>query len=213
MILEYSHSTYDPFQSKICSGKDMGGHLYSTEKLHEKDVYTVKNQRLVEALLPKVIMWARNAVNETTVPITVSGTSPSEIGFRYATENSDIVSLDCSSVAETLPELQIKYGRPIMCSNIFGRPHGRPIEMALDITNRDIWTTSIEDFIEGRSQLQHSYDSQSNKVAKPEEWNGYLIRNNMTPYNLTEVDLLQYPLGQSLDASASTNTVYMWAFA
>ena len=155
---------------------------------------------LALALLRKTFAWARST--SPIQPLTVgpwygdwSDISTHPPVFRYALENSDIVtfhSYDPLGEVQTRVAQLERLGRPIICTEYMARPRGSTFQAILPFFAARKVGAINWGFVQGKSQTIYPWDSWTQEyTAEPPVWFHDVFRTNGTPYDTTETTLIR----------------------
>ncbi len=156
---------------------------------------------LVDALLPKVFAWAREA--GATQPLT-SGvwqgdwSVPEKLNAtqRIQLELSDVISFhnyDDPQSFETHLRGLLPYHRPILCTEYMARGNGSTFEGTLPIARKYRVAAYNWGFAAGKTQTYLPWDSWKNPYVdrQPEIWFHEILRTDGQPYSQKEVDFIR----------------------
>lgn len=155
----------------------------------------------VQALLPQVFRWAREA--GATQPLT-SGvwkgdwSSPDKLGAteKIQLENSDVISFHNYDQPEEFEKrvkwLQV-YHRPLICTEYMARGNGSTFEGTLPIAKREHVAAINWGLVAGKTQTFLPWDSWEHPYTdrEPAIWFHEIFRTNGEPYRKEETDLIK----------------------
>lgn len=154
---------------------------------------------LVNALLPRVFEWVREA--KPTQPLTSGVWLDSHVIDRmYPTKvtqlsNSDVISYHCYGDAESMKlciERLGSFGRPLMCTEFMARPNQSTFEPHLEIMKKSKVGSYMWGFVNGKSQTIYPWDSWQKKYSsEPEVWFHDVLRQDGSAYKKDEVQYIQ----------------------
>lgn len=155
-------------------------------------------------LLRAAYGWARE-VNPSQ-PITSAvwggfmardGTRPDELTeiSKFMLENSDIITFHTYQNPKVVP-LQIdflkSFDRPILCTEYLARSRDNNFENILPLFKKNKIGAYNWGLVSGKTNTIYHWDSwDSTYVAEPELWHHDIFRNDLTPYKVSEVDLIK----------------------
>ncbi|MBY0503280.1 MAG: endo-1,4-beta-xylanase [Bryobacteraceae bacterium] len=155
---------------------------------------------MVEALLPEVFRWAREA--KPSQPLT-SGVWTGEWATdeqlrpmeRIQLQQSDVISFhDYSRPANFEARIRAlrRFGRPILCTEFMARGNGSTFAGSLPIAQRYHVAAYSWGLVQGKTQTHLPWDSwQRPYKREPTEWFHEVFRNDGKPYREEEVKLLK----------------------
>jgi hypothetical protein len=154
---------------------------------------------LVNALLPQVFAWVREA--KPSQPLTSGVWRDSHVISklddckRIQLANSDIVSFHCYGNAESM-QLCIDrlgtLGRPLMCTEYMARPNQSNFEPQLEIMKESKVAAYMWGFVNGKSQTIFPWDSWQKKyTAEPPVWFHDVLNRDGSPYKSDEVEYIR----------------------
>lgn len=151
-------------------------------------------------LLKKSFEWAREV--DPAQPIT-SGlwygdwSDPDSLKAmdEFMLENSDVISFHAYEGPEVMEErieaLQ-RYDRPMFCTEYMARPRGSTFENELPILKEHNVSAYNWGFVNGKSQTIYPWDSwDSTYTDEPDPWFHDILREDGTPYDSSEVELIK----------------------
>lgn len=153
----------------------------------------------VNALLPQVFAWAREA--NPSQPLT-SGVWRDSDNItqlddckRIQLAHSDIVSFhsygDPPSLERCLKNLAV-YERPLLCTEFMARPNGSLFEPHLELMKNAGVAAYCWGFINGKSQTIYPWDSWTKSyTAPPPVWFHDILQPDGTPFRQSEVDYIR----------------------
>ncbi len=154
---------------------------------------------LVNALLPQVFEWAREA--KPMQPLTSGVWLDSHVIDRmYPTKvtqlsNSDVVSYHCYGDAESMKlciERLGTFGRPLLCTEFMARPNKSTFEPHLNIMKQAKAAAYMWGFVNGKTQTIYPWDSWQKKyTAEPPVWFHDVLRADGSAYRPEEVRYIQ----------------------
>lgn len=158
---------------------------------------------LVNALLPKVFAWAREA--KPSQPLTSGVWRDSENVFqlddckRIQIANSDVISYhtygDVPSLERCLNNLS-RYDRPILCTEFMARPNGSFFEPHLKLMKDAKSASYCWGFINGKSQTIYPWDSWTKQYdGPPPVWFHDILQPDGSPFRKSEVDYIRSVTG------------------
>lgn len=151
-------------------------------------------------LLKKEWQWARDA--KPSQPLTSgvwkgdwsSDAKLSEME-RFQLEHSDVItfhSYDPPEVVKARIDSLKRYNRPIVCTEYMARPRGSTFAKVLPLLKDQNVGAYNWGFVNGRSQTIYPWDSWGKSYAgEPLPWFHDIFRENGTPYDTTETDLIK----------------------
>jgi len=160
---------------------------------------------LVEALLPRVFAWARDA--HPTQPLT-SGVwhgIPAKMGAippmaKIQLEQSDVISFHSYDPPEEFGA-EVKwlerYGRPILCTEYMARPRGSTFEGILPVAKHDKVAAINWGFVAGKSQTYLPWDSWQHPYVDhpPAVWFHDVFKENGEAYKPEEAAFIRKMTG------------------
>lgn len=142
-------------------------------------------------LLYDVFRWA-GACN-IRQPLT-SGVWAFEEYDLVCAEVSDIISFhDYRELAETRERVKKleTYGRPLLCTEWLHRNADNRIETHMPFYKQKKIGVFNWGLVEGKSQTYLSWDASQNNInGEPQIWQHDILRKNLTPYKIQEVELI-----------------------
>jgi len=156
---------------------------------------------LVEALLPKVFLWARAA--GSTQPLT-SGlwegdwSVPEKLGAmaKIQLELSDVISFHNYDKPEEF-EKRVKwlqpYHRPILCTEYMARGNGSTFQGILPLAKKYHVAAYNWGLVAGKTQTYFPWDSWQKPYTDhlPAQWHHDILRMDGTPYKAEETEFLK----------------------
>lgn len=161
--------------------------------------------QLVNALLPSVFAWAREA--NPSQPLTSGVWRDSENieqlddCKRIQLAHSDVVSFHCygdpASLERCLKNLA-HYSRPLLCTEFMARPNGSVFEPHLGLMKEHRTAAYCWGFINGKSQTIYPWDSWRKQYnGPPPVWFHDILQPDGTPFRQVEVDYIRRVTGVS----------------
>jgi len=158
---------------------------------------------LVNALLPQVFAWARDA--RPTQPLTSGVWRDSEnierldACKRIQLAHSDVVSFhtygDAASLERCLKNLA-HYERPLLCTEFMARPNGSVFEPHLQQMKDAKTAAYCWGFINGKSQTIYPWDSWTKRYnGPPPVWFHDILNPDGSPFRQAEVDYIRRVTG------------------
>jgi Cellulase (glycosyl hydrolase family 5) len=171
-------------------------------------------QKLVEALLPKVFAWAREA--RPSQPLT-SGVW--DIDFekgealtktqQIQLDNSDVISFHNYGWPERFErEVQFlqKYHRPLICTEYMARGAGSTFDTVLPLAKKYNVAAINWGFVAGKTQTYYPWDSWRHPyiLDQPTVWFHEVLHADGKPYREAEVKLIRELTGRGKAATAGS---------
>lgn len=166
--------------------------------------------QLVEALLPKVFAWAREA--QPSQPVT-SGLwdidfqhgSPFTKMQQIQTENSDVISFHNYGWPESFEkEVQFlhKFNRPLICTEFMARGAGSTFDTVLPLAKKYNVAAINWGFVAGKTQTYYPWDSWRHPyiLDQPTLWFHEVLHPDGKPYRVAEVKLIRELTGRGKPA-------------
>jgi hypothetical protein len=157
--------------------------------------------QLVQALLPKVFSWARQA--QPSQPLTSgvwdidfeNGTSPTPIQ-QTQIENSDVISFHNYGWPESFEREVLflrNFDRPVICTEYMARGVGSTFDTVLPLASRLKVGAINWGFVAGKTQTYYPWDSWRHPyiVDEPSVWFHEVLHPDGTPYRDAEVKLIR----------------------
>jgi hypothetical protein len=200
--------------------EDIVGHFANDERILGWDVWNepdnpnsssygrfepYNKNELVQNLLGKVFVWARNA--NPGQPLTSGiwfGNWQSHDSLRpmekLMIEESDIISFhnydSGESFEKRVQELQ-RYNRPILCTEYMSRGNGSTFEGSAPLAKKYKVGAINWGLVSGKSQTIFPWDSwQIKYTAEPELWFHDVFRKDGTPFSNEETELIKELTGE-----------------
>jgi len=172
----------------------------TNEGSYEKEEAANKKD-LVEALLPKVFLWARAA--GATQPLT-SGlfegdwSAPEKLGAmeRIQLKLSDVITFHNYDKPEEF-ERRVKwlqaYHRPILCTEYMARGNGSTFQGILPLAKKYHVAAYNWGLVAGKTQTYFPWDSWQKPYTDhaPAQWHHDIFQMDGTPYNAQETEFLK----------------------
>lgn len=167
---------------------------YGEEELDNKGEQALK-------LLKKAYGWVREVNPDQPITSGVwygSWADPDSLNDmqHFMLTQSDVISFHSYDGPETarkrVEELK-QYGRPVFCTEYMARPRGSTFESILPIFKKNRIGAYNWGFVSGKSQTIYPWNSwgDSTYTAEPDLWFHDILRKDGTPYNSSEVQLIQ----------------------
>lgn len=172
-------------------------------------------RQLVEALLPKVFAWAREA--NPSQPLT-SGFW--DIDFEKGTpftpiqqtqlDNSDVITFHNYGWPESFQQEVLflqKFDRPVICSEYMARSAGSTFDTVLPLAKK-LGVGAINwGFVAGKTQTYYPWDSWRHPyiLDQPTVWFHEVLYPDGKPYRKAEVDLIRDLTGRGTKSSVLTS--------
>lgn len=157
-----------------------------------------KKKRSLE-LLKKAFVWAREVAPSQPITTGVWGDptwleEPDNIQ-KFSLENSDVISfhsyMDPDKTEKVVNELK-KYGRPLMCTEYMARPNKSTFQGILPIFHKNKVAAYHWGLFSGKTQTIYPWSSWNKKfTAEPELWHHDVFREDGTPYDKKEIELIK----------------------
>ena len=158
-------------------------------------------EKLVEALLPKVFAWAREA--HPTQPLT-SGVwdidfengTPFNSMQRIQLQNSDVISFHNYAWPEIFEKEVLflqKLGRPLICTEYMARGAGSTFDTVLPLAKKYKVAAINWGFVAGKTQTFYPWDSWQHPyiLEQPPIWFHEILHPDGKPYREAEVKLIR----------------------
>jgi hypothetical protein len=153
-------------------------------------------------LLRKTFEWARsvNPSQPLTSPIMLM---PCETRTRldivsFLGENCDVItfhSYEDEKYVEKFIKLLKSFNRPVICTEYMGRPRSRFDNILPIFKKENVGAISLG-LVAGKCGFYNRWDGQEGD-PEPEIWYHDIFRNDGTPYNEQEIELIKKLTGQS----------------
>jgi hypothetical protein len=168
-------------------------------------------QELVEALLPKVFAWAREA--HPSQPLT-SGVW--DIDFENGSaltktqqiqiEDSDVISFHNYGWPESFEKEVLflqKFHRPLICTEFMARSAGSTFDTVLPLAKRYNVAAINWGFVAGKTQTYYPWDSWRHPyiLDQPTVWFHEVLHPDGKPYRDSEVQLIRQLTGRGTSAA------------
>lgn len=163
------------------------------------DVELTNKVAYVLPLLERSFIWARsvNPSQPLTSAVWLGDWSTHEDLSplqKVQIEQSDIISFhnydDAAEFEKRVKWLQ-RYERPLICTEYMARPNGSTFEDVLPIAKKYDIGMYNWGFVDGKTQTKYPWDSWDKQyTAEPDVWFHEVLRNDGTPYDQEEVDLI-----------------------
>jgi len=163
-------------------------------------------RQLVEALLPKVFAWAREA--SPSQPLT-SGVwdidfdtgSPLTKMQEIQLENSDVISFHNYGWPERFEKEVLflqKFHRPLICTEFMARGAGSTFDTVLPLAKKHNVAAINWGFVAGKTQTYYPWDSWRHPyiLDQPIVWFHEVLHPDGTPYREAEVELIRSLTGK-----------------
>jgi Cellulase (glycosyl hydrolase family 5) len=172
--------------------------------------------QIVEALLPKVFAWAREA--HPSQPLT-SGVW--DIDFENGTpltktqqtqlDNSDVITFHNYGWPESFEkEVQYlqKFDRPVICSEFMARSAGSTFDTVLPIAKKYMVGAINWGFVAGKTQTYYPWDSWRHPyiLDQPTVWFHEVLHPDGKPYREAEVQLIRELTGHGSSSARGGNS-------
>ncbi len=161
---------------------------------------------LVEALLPKVFSWARDA--HPSQPLTSGvwdidfehGKEPSRIA-QIQLENSDVISFHNYGWPESFEKEVLflqKFKRPLICTEYMARGAGSTFDTVLPLAKKYKVAAINWGFVAGKTQTFYPWDSWRHPyiLDEPTIWFHDVFREDGKPYREAEINLIRRLTGR-----------------
>ena len=162
----------------------------------------LKNKvQFVEALLPKVFSWAREA--NPSQPLTSGvwdidfekGTAFNEVQ-RTQLENSDVITFHNYSWPEVFEKEVVflqQFKRPVICTEYMARSAGSTFDTVLPLAKKYHVGAINWGFVAGKTQTYYPWDSWQHPyiLDQPTIWFHEVLHTDGTPYREAEVKLIE----------------------
>ncbi|MBV9343148.1 MAG: endo-1,4-beta-xylanase [Acidobacteria bacterium] len=163
-------------------------------------------ETLVEALLPKVFAWAREA--HPTQPLSSgvwdidfeNGTRPTNIQ-RMQLEDSDVISFHNYGWPEVFEKEVLfleKFHRPLICTEYMARGAGSTFDTVLPLAKKYKVAAINWGFVAGKTQTFYPWDSWQHPyiLEQPPIWFHEILHRDGKPYREAEVKLIRELTGR-----------------
>jgi hypothetical protein len=172
-------------------------------------------RQIVEALLPKVFAWAREA--KPSQPLT-SGVW--DIDFEKGTpftptqqtqiDNSDVITFHNYGWPESFQKEVLflgKYDRPVICTEYMARSAGSTFDTVLPIAKKLDVAAINWGFVAGKTQTYYPWDSWRHPyiLDQPTVWFHEVLHPDGKPYRQAEVDLIRELTNRGTKSALSSN--------
>jgi hypothetical protein len=154
---------------------------------------------LVNALLPDVFAWAREA--QPSQPLTSGVWNQSHSIAVLSTckqiqlTNSDVISYHCYGNEDDMKlciERLSTLGRPVLCTEYMARPVKSTFQPQLEIMKDAKVAAYCWGFVNGKSQTIYPWDSwKKTYTAEPPVWFHDILHQDGSPYRTEEVTYIQ----------------------
>ena len=156
---------------------------------------------LVEAMLPKVFAWAREA--QPTQPLTsgvwdidFENESPLTKSQQIQVENSDVISFHNYSWPERFEREVLflkKFNRPLICTEFMARGAGSTFDTVLPLAKKLNVAAINWGFVAGKTQTYYPWDSWRHPyiLDQPTVWFHEVLHPDGKPYRDAEVRLIR----------------------
>ncbi|WP_298238941.1 cellulase family glycosylhydrolase [uncultured Algibacter sp.] len=177
---------------------------YGEESVNKTELAPDIKRKYTLRLVKKTFKWARE-VNPSQ-PITMGiwwndinnwGTPEKLLDVdRVMIENSDIITFhtydkDINIVNKKISELK-KYGRPIICTEYMARSENNTFENLMPLFKEENIGAISWGFVSGKTNTIYPWHSwQETFTAEPEIWHHDILRQDGTPYDQGEIDLIK----------------------
>ena len=162
----------------------------------------LKNKpQLVEALLPKIFSWGRDA--HPSQPLTsgvwdidfTTGTPATKMQ-QIQLENSDVISFHNYGWPESFEKEVLflqKFGRPLICTEFMARGAGSTFDTVLPLAKKYKVAAINWGFVAGKTQTYLPWDSWRHPyvVDEPTVWFHEVLYSDGKPYREAEVKLIR----------------------
>jgi len=158
---------------------------------------------LVNALLPKVFAWAREAdpVQPLTSGVWLDSDNVRLLNpcKRIQIANSDVISFhsygDPPSLERCLVNLAV-YGRPLLCTEFMARPNGSVFDPHLEMMKERHCAAYCWGFVNGKSQTIYPWDSWTKAYDGPPPVRFHdILEPDGTPFHPEEADYIRSVTG------------------
>ncbi len=167
-------------------------------------IHNTADTQLVEALLPQVFQWARDA--DPDQPVTSglfdggdwSPATEDKLTLIQKTqlEQSDIISFHSYAWPEEFENRVVQlegYNRPIFCTEYMARSAGSTIDTVLPVGHDHNVAMFNWGFVDGKTQTRFPWDSWEHPYVthEPVVWFHDLFHKDGTPYRQREIDIIR----------------------
>jgi hypothetical protein len=176
---------------------DNDNSVYKAEELPDKSARALK-------LLRKEWKWARQVNPSQPLTSGVGGgewSSDSSLSKmeRFQLRNSDVItfhSYDPPEETKRRIDSLRRYNRPIVCTEYMARPLGSTFASILPLLKKEHVGAYNWGFVNGKSQTIYPWDSwEKSYEAEPTVWFHDIFRQDGTPYDAKEVELIRQLTG------------------
>ena len=168
--------------------------------------------QLVEALLPKVFSWAREAhpsqpLTSGVWDIDFEGGSPPSKTQQIQIENSDVISFHNYGWPESFEREVLflqKIRRPLICTEFMARGAGSTFDTVLPLAKKYKVAAINWGFVAGKTQTYYPWDSWRHPyiLDQPTLWFHEVLHPDGKPYREAEVKLIRELTGRGRGAEA-----------
>ena len=162
--------------------------------------------KLVDALLPKVFAWCRQA--GARQPLTSGIWEGDDNWLKHKVKKTEQIQLKLSDIVsfhnyedpqkfEDEVKWLERFHRPVLCTEYMARSHGSTFEGTLPIAKKYKVAAYNWGFAAGKTQTYLPWDSWKKPYLdqEPEVWFHEIFRTDGQPYSQTEVDFIRAILG------------------
>lgn len=174
--------------------KDIIESFMDDSRVWVRDLYnelSIAGQGGDSSLVRQVFTWAREA--RPSQPLTVCQWGPETLN-KIISQESDIITFhqysDAEALQKTITELK-KYGRPIICTEWMARTRGSLFKSHLPIFLRENVGCMHWGLVNGKTQTHYPWGSKPGD-PEPEVWFVDLYRNDHTPYDQEEIEIIKW---------------------
>ena len=146
-------------------------------------------------LVRKVFKWARE-VNPTQ-PITTGIWNGNKELEEFLTNNSDIITFHCYANKEHTREFMermLAKGRPVICTEWMNRPVGSKIKDIMPMLRENGVGSMIWGLVNGKTQTHLPWGRRPEHGKYEGEWQHDIYRNDMTPYDESELNCIKFSI-------------------
>ena len=149
-------------------------------------------------LLRKVFSWARK-VNPSQ-PITTGMWNGNKELNDFLAANSDIITFHCYASKEETEKVMnehLKHGRPVICTEWMNRVAKSYILDILPMFKEANVGCELWGLVNGKTQTHLCWGHRPENLPYTGEWQHDIFKNDLTPYNQKEIDLIKSLTKQS----------------
>jgi Cellulase (glycosyl hydrolase family 5) len=197
-------------------GWDVWNEPSNTNKGSYSKLEPPNKAELVEAMLPKVFAWAREA--QPTQPLTSgvwdidfdNGSSLTKTQ-QIQLENSDVISFHNYGWPERFEKEVLflrKFNRPLICTEYMARGAGSTFDTVLPLAQKLKVAAINWGFVAGKTQTYYPWDSWRHPyiLDQPTVWFHEVLHPDGKPYREAEVALIRQLTGRGKGFSSDANT-------